>query len=283
MDDHDQHWESPPEPDDQDADFTFGPWEMTPDATDHDAAQPAPRERHAPAGDQMPESAELPEWLRQILDAVDDRLREHAEQIAVDATGLVEHAGRLDAMGQKLVDLTAPQEKPETPHLQRFRYERVKPEVAAAAQNELAAWVPWLVTVYRLEDLIPPCWPRHDALAEELAGLYLSWIGAWSTDTNLSGPLVWHERLDRFRSRPPIWGRGVLCHEQACGLDTTDNTQRLDRWLSSNGNTHDGMTVDQYRLTRARRVLPAPIPAAPPKAVKTNNPTSAGGTAPAHP
>ena len=284
MDDHDQHGDSPPpDPDDQDADFVVGSWAMTPDTTDHEAAQPGPPERHGRAGDQMPEMAELPKWLRQILAAVDVQLREHGEQIAVDAAGLVEHAGRLDAMGQQLADLTAPKEKPKTPHLQRFRYERVEPKVAAAAQNELAAWVPWLVTVYRLEDLIPPCWPRHDALFEELAGLYLSWVGAWSTDNDLSGPLVWHERLDRFRSRPPTWARGVLCHEQACGLDTTDNTQRLDRWLLSNANTHDGTTVDQYRLTRARLVLPAPIPAAPPKADKPNNPTSAGGAAPAHP
>ena len=273
MDNDDQRWDLPPEPEDQDPDFEAG-LPNTPEAADDDAAQRTPDGRDAVTSDRnrMPEMAELPPWLRDILDAVDARLREHAEQLSADAAGLTEHTGRLDALVKKIAELTAPADKPKTPHLQRFRYERVEPDVAAAAQNELAAWVPWLVTVYRLEDLIPPCWPRHDALAEELAGLYLSWIGAWSTDADPAGPLVWHERLDRFRGRPPIWGRGVLCHDQSCGLDTTENTQRLNRWLAGNGRTHDGTAVDQYRLTRARRVLPAPIPAAPPKTGKANQP-----------
>lgn len=203
-----------------------------------------------------------PAEMEEILDAIDDHLVTHTQ-------GLDRHTQQIAAMTQQLNKLTDMDKngEPKVPHLQRFRFERVEPELAAAAQDELAAWVPWLVTTFGLEDQVPPCWARHDGLSEELAGLYLGWSAAWSTDSDPSGPLVWHERLYRFRDRARAWGHGVSCNETRCGLDVQMIQSRLGRWLTGNQRLHqEGHTADAYRLHRARSVLPAPIPATAPKA-----------------
>jgi hypothetical protein len=40
---------------------------------------------------------------------------------------------------------------------------------------ELVEWVRWLVGHYEMTAVLPDCWPRHGALVEELAALYVAW------------------------------------------------------------------------------------------------------------
>lgn len=199
----------------------------------------------------MTDPGEQDQPTRKTFNGISEELVAHAEQIAVLYT--------------QVEELTEKEERPKGVHLQRFRFERVAPEVAWAAQLELAAWVPWLVATFGLESEIPPCWPRHDGLSEELAGLYLGWIGAWSTDSDPAGPLVWHERLYRFRDRPRAWGHGVNCTETSCGLSVEMAWDRTRRWLAGSQLPYDGQHADGFRFRRATAGLPAPTPPAAPK------------------
>jgi hypothetical protein len=79
----------------------------------------------------------------------------------------------------------------------------VSAERAAKAWDQLHQWVRWLVGEYRLTTLIPPCWPQHPVLREEMAALYLAWDGAWKSSAASDAPAAFLDRLDRARGR---WG-----------------------------------------------------------------------------
>jgi len=140
---------------------------------------------------------------------------------------------------------------------QRFRLERADVPAARAAQQELAAWVPWLVNTYSLHDYINPCWPRHDGIAEELAGIYLAWLAAWSKKGDDNSIVTWHEQLARLRPRLSDWTAGAQCG-QRCGLDIPMQRARQDTWLSRLTNRDN-----DYRLERTQQLLPAPLPPKP--------------------
>ena len=81
---------------------------------------------------------------------------------------------------------------------------------ASPAQwRELVGWVDWLQAKYGAlpEFDIPPCWPAHVGLVEELAGLFHSWKRSLIMDElnekNGSNDLTaWHDRwLWPFRER----------------------------------------------------------------------------------
>jgi len=148
----------------------------------------------------------------------------------------------------------------------RFRYERHPAADAAAAHTELTRWVSWLVATYQLTDAVPPCWDRHDALAEELAGFYVTWQNVWADEGPYDAAVVWHEQLhSAVAARWPMWLRGARCSE-SCALDTAFADQAHHRWISQA--TAGGGA--QYRLTRTRQLKP-PIP------VPTKNPPKQGG------
>jgi len=155
-------------------------------------------------------------------------------------------------------------QEPKGLRLERFRFERAeRPEQAVAAQRELALWVPWLVDTYNLYDYIFACWARHDGVAEELAGIYLAWLGAWGKDTRDNSVVVWHEELARFKTRLSDWRGGVNCM-QRCALDERLQQQRNQSWRQQVG------PQDQaYRLDRTRRIMPAPKPPNPEKGATT--------------
>jgi hypothetical protein len=137
----------------------------------------------------------------------------------------------------------------------RFRYERHPAADAEAAHAELARWVSWLVATYQLTDAVPPCWDRHDALAEELAGFYVTWQNVWADEGPYDAAVVWHEQLhNAVAARWPMWLRGARCSE-SCALDTTFADQAHYRWTSQA--TAGGGA--EYRLTRTRQLKP-PIP-----------------------
>lgn len=137
----------------------------------------------------------------------------------------------------------------------RFRYERHPAAAAVAAHTELARWVSWLVATYQLTDAVPPCWDRHDALAEELAGFYVTWQNVWADEGPYDAAVVWHEQLhSAVAARWPMWLRGARCSER-CALDTAFADQAHRRWTSQAA-AGDGA---DYRLTRIRQLKP-PIP-----------------------
>ncbi len=169
-----------------------------------------------------------------------------------------------------VADLAKNQDDPKGLRLQRFRFERAeRPEQAAAAQRELELWVPWLVDTYNLYDYVFPCWARHDGVAEELAGIYLAWLGAWGKDTRDNSVMLWHEELARFKTRLSDWRGGVNCM-QRCALDERLRQQRNQSWRQQVG-PQDAA----YRLDRTRRIMPAPKPPNPEKGAATKKPAAA--------
>ncbi len=172
-----------------------------------------------------------------------------------------------------VADLAKNQDEAKGLRLERFRFERAEhPKQAAAAQRELELWVPWLVGTYNLYDYVFPCWARHDGVAEELAGIYLAWLGAWGTDTRHNSVVVWHEELGRFKTRLSDWRGGVNCM-QRCALDERLQQQRNQMWRQQVGPQDDA-----YRLDRARTIMPAPKP---PKPEKPEKPEKAATKKPA--
>lgn len=138
----------------------------------------------------------------------------------------------------------------------RYRYERHPAADNEAAHTELARWVSWLVATYQLTDAVPPCWDRHDALAEELAGFYVTWQNVWADEGPYDAAIVWHEQLhNAAAARWPMWQRGARCSDR-CALDTAFADQARHRW-TSHAAASDGA---DYRLTRTRQLKP-PIPA----------------------
>ena len=49
---------------------------------------------------------------------------------------------------------------------------RLRPEELRRCWAELHVWVSWFVDRYHLADEVPPCWPRHPALVDELSALW---------------------------------------------------------------------------------------------------------------
>lgn len=80
----------------------------------------------------------------------------------------------------------------------------------------LAGWVDWLSDRYRLDHrTIPPCWPEHGELIEELAALHLAWQAAYGQLAHGDAPLLWHEHfaLSRERLRESVARSGCRATE----------------------------------------------------------------------
>ena len=156
----------------------------------------------------------------------------------------------------------------------RFRHERHPAADAGRAHAELTRWVSWLVATYQLTDAVPPCWDRHDALAEELAGFYVAWQNVWADEGPYDAAVVWHEQLhSAVAARWPMWLRGARCSD-SCALDTAFADDAHRRWA---GQAMDGGGAG-YRLTRIRQLAP-PIPV-PPKKKQPSGAGKSGRSAP---
>ena len=89
----------------------------------------------------------------------------------------------------------APPPKPPTPPPRRWA-DRATPD----QWNQLIDWVDNLTADYSIRgsDHIPPCWPAHPGVVEELAGLWRAWITAVVTDEAAEDGAVdvtaWHDR-----------------------------------------------------------------------------------------
>ena len=220
----------------------------------------------------------LTEQVAQLKDQLGDLRPQHVSTLTEQLVGVSEQAAEAEATANKtqqdlaavVADLAEGQDDPKGLRLQRFRFERAeRPEQAAAAQRELELWVPWLVDTYNLYDYVFPCWARHDGVAEELAGIYLAWLGAWGNDSRDNSVVLWHEELARLKTRLSDWRGGVNCM-QRCALDERLRQQRNQSWRQQVGPQDEA-----YRLDRTRRIMPAPKPPKPATGADAKKPAAA--------
>lgn len=67
---------------------------------------------------------------------------------------------------------------------------------------DLTTWLDWLIPTYLIDHrTIPPCWPKHLGLVEELSALKTAWHTAYAVLAPGSAPMDWHTRLDACRQR----------------------------------------------------------------------------------
>ncbi|MFC6156112.1 hypothetical protein [Kribbella jiaozuonensis] len=93
------------------------------------------------------------------------------------------------------------------------------PEDETAAQEVLSELVPWMQTVYLrygdARETLPPCWPWHPEIVEELLWLMDAWFAAfYGPDASLRLVGDWHDR-----QRPGVMRR-VAIYSTACDLPT---------------------------------------------------------------
>ena len=93
-----------------------------------------------------------------------------------------------------------------------IRWRDLDPETATAELTRLADWVEWLTNRYNLDHkLIPPCWPEHGALVEELSALRTLWEASYLEDAAPSSPLAFHRELDLALRRLREWTSRLGC------------------------------------------------------------------------
>ncbi|WP_329484246.1 hypothetical protein OG555_19045 [Kribbella sp. NBC_01484] len=86
------------------------------------------------------------------------------------------------------------------------------PSTTAAELTRLTSWADWIIDRYNLDHkLIPPCWPEHGALVEELSALRTLWEASYLEDANPSGPLAFHRDLDFALRRLREWTSRLGC------------------------------------------------------------------------
>jgi hypothetical protein len=72
--------------------------------------------------------------------------------------------------------------------------------------NDLADWVDWLVTRFRLRPReVPPCWYRHGAVVEELTALWGCYELAYDPEQSASAAEDWLRLLADARLRLTEW------------------------------------------------------------------------------
>lgn len=110
---------------------------------------------------------------------------------------LAELTTRVDALAGDSGDGDGEQDEPDPASLRSWTARATREEWA-----ELVRWVDWMQEMYSVSghpmDPVPPCWPAHRNVAEELAALHASWIAALTDEANAKGvsdaSLYWHDR-----------------------------------------------------------------------------------------
>ena len=78
--------------------------------------------------------------------------------------------------------------------------------------TELTCWIGWLSDCYSLDHrIVPPCWPEHGALLEELSALWTAWRTAYASTSSGSAPLDWHTQFAASRQRLTDWVAKTGC------------------------------------------------------------------------
>jgi hypothetical protein len=78
--------------------------------------------------------------------------------------------------------------------------------------ERLADWVTWAATRYNLDHkVIPPCWPHHGAIVEELSALRTFWESSYQPDAAPAEPLAFHRDMTLALRRLRDWTSGLGC------------------------------------------------------------------------
>ena len=90
------------------------------------------------------------------------------------------------------------------------------PALSAQEREEqleaLNDWSHWLASCYALDHrTIPPCWPEHGALLEELSALRTAWLTAFAVTSAGDAPLAWHAHFAASRQRLADWVSRTGC------------------------------------------------------------------------
>jgi len=110
------------------------------------------------------------------------------------------------------------------------------PEQLDQMDNELRAWVAWLINRYRLALKIPDCWYQHGQLVEEFTALWYAWRTAWLTPASGWDPTRWHHdlasMLQRITATYPV-ACNATNHKPSGGVEqepTTGNVIHAPWW-----------------------------------------------------
>ncbi|GAB3589333.1 hypothetical protein GCM10027446_01390 [Angustibacter peucedani] len=92
-----------------------------------------------------------------------------------------------------------------------WNWRRMPDDAARAAMSALREWVGWLRHRYPVAQMLPPCWPRHPELIEELSALHWAWRAAFhGDDPRPTAPADFHAHyLPGALERVKRWG--VVC------------------------------------------------------------------------
>lgn len=181
--------------------------------------QPAAEERPASLAEQAAAALDVSADVLTVLEEVVKRIEalEHAKQSGVGA----------ENRGDYRFEHYPPADTDNDQYGQVRR--------ALAAWERLDAWVDWLVATYKLTAVIPPCWPEHPTIREELIGLRVAWTGAWSPHATGDAIVIFHEKLANARTRllDGNWGhpRCPGQHDDS-GLDLAEQYQA---WAATEG------------------------------------------------
>ena len=102
------------------------------------------------------------------------------------------------------------------------------------AWEELRDWTTWLISRYRLmlEDRIPPCWPQHPELIEELWALRAWRAEAYGPEGSGQSAVYWHQALITFLGHVSAWWAGG-CRAGHTETDTEIFPFQTDLWASA--------------------------------------------------
>jgi hypothetical protein len=102
------------------------------------------------------------------------------------------------------------------------------------AWEQLREWTTWLISRYRLtlEDRIPPCWPEHPELIEELWALRAWRTEAYSPEGNGQSAVYWHQGLVTFLGHVSAWWAGG-CRAGHTEAETEIYGFQTDLWASA--------------------------------------------------
>jgi hypothetical protein len=198
--------------------------------------QPPEEERPASLAEQAAAALDVSHDVLSVLEAVVKRIEvlEHAHQSGIGT----ENRG----------DFRFEQYPPAD--TDNDQYAQIKR--ALGAWQRLDAWVQWLVATYKLTAVIPPCWPEHPTIREELVGLRVAWTGAWSPRASNEAIVIFHEKLANARTRllDGNWGhpRCPGQHDET-GLDVAEHYQA---WAATEGRHRAVIAARDRALAQVR-------------------------------
>lgn len=158
-----------------------------------DAAQQQADEAAASAA--QTSLAELTSLMNDVKTYADARYDAMGDQLA-------ELAARLDELTPAGGGEQAPDQEGGGDDLDPAKFQPWTARATAQDWYELVNWVDWMQQAYSLAgqtmDPVPPCWPAHQNVVEELAALHSSWKAAMVDDVDGQGAsdaaLYWHDR-----------------------------------------------------------------------------------------